>query len=232
VPDKPFYLIIDEINRGDVPRIFGELLTVMEKARRGRPVMLPLSGSTFAVPPNVFIIGTMNTADRSIALLDVALRRRFAFIELLPDSRVLERASVQGVPLQPWLDALNGRLLKHLGLDARNLQVGHAYFMHGGKPVPDMLRLAAIIRDDIVPLLEEYCYDSPSALAAILGSTLVNGDPPRIDHALFDPSRQADLAMALLQPCPEIIATQQAVSADTAADEADEPGEADEGQDA
>jgi 5-methylcytosine-specific restriction protein B len=232
VPDKPFFLIIDEINRGDVPRIFGELLTVVEMARRGRHVLLPLSGRTFAVPPNVFIVGTMNTADRSIALLDVALRRRFAFIELLPDSRVLEDASVQGVPLQPWLDALNGRLLKHLGLDARNLQVGHAYFMHAGKPIVEMNRLAAVVRDDLVPLLEEYCYDTPSALAAILGTTLVTGDPPRIDHALFERSRQADLAMALLQPCPEIIATLQAVSADAAAALEDEAAESDAGQDA
>jgi 5-methylcytosine-specific restriction protein B len=208
------------------------LLTVVEKARRGRHVLLPLSGRNFAVPPNVFIVGTMNTADRSIALLDVALRRRFAFIELLPDSRVLEGVSVQGVPLQPWLDALNGRLLKHLGLDARNLQVGHAYFMHAGKPIVEMHRLAAVVRDDLVPLLEEYCYDTPSALAAILGTTLVTGDPPRIDHALFERSRQADLAMALLQPCPEIIATLQAVSADAAAALEDEAAESDAGQDA
>ncbi|MBV8054180.1 MAG: AAA family ATPase, partial [Deltaproteobacteria bacterium] len=118
--DNKFVLLIDEINRGDIPRIFGELLTLLEKNKRGQEVILPLSGDKFSVPANVLIIGTMNTADRSIALLDTALRRRFGFVELMPDSSTLAGAIVgETIPLGPWLDALNSRIREHIGKDAR-----------------------------------------------------------------------------------------------------------------
>src|SRR6202008_2180559 len=128
-PDRKFFLIVDEINRGDIPRIFGELLTVLERDKRDKPIALPVSGEAFRVPPNIYLIGTMNTADRSIALLDAALRRRFGFVELMPDARILKKVELGGIPLGAWLEALNNRLREHMGHNARNLQIGHAYFM-------------------------------------------------------------------------------------------------------
>ena len=137
---RKFYLIIDEINRGDIPRIFGELLSIFEKDKRGKPLLLPLSRKPFQVLDNVFVIGTMNTADRSIALLDTALRRRFGFIELMPDSSVMGDTIIEGIPVSAWLDALNRRICEFIGRDARNLQIGHSYFLENGKPLKSMTR--------------------------------------------------------------------------------------------
>jgi 5-methylcytosine-specific restriction protein B len=141
-PDRKYYLIVDEINRGDIPRIFGEILTVLERDKRGKSILLP-SGTTLCIPENVYVIGTMNTADRSIALLDTALRRRFGFIELMPDTSVLGDAVVEGVPLGPWLDALNRRVCEHIGRDARNLQIGHSYLLDAGRPISELSKLRA-----------------------------------------------------------------------------------------
>ena len=174
-PDKHFYLIIDEINRGDIPRIFGELLTVLEKDKRGRKIILPLSREEFSVPSNVFVIGTMNTADRSISLLDAALRRRFGFIELMPDSLLFGNDSIDGIPLALWFDALNARICEHVGKDARNLQIGHSYLLPGGKLVKDMASFKRSLQDEIIPLLEEYCYQDFTALQNILTSFHWNG---------------------------------------------------------
>jgi len=143
--DRKFYLIIDEINRGDIPRIFGELLSVLEKNKRGKAILLPLTGKPFQVPDNVYVIGTMNTADRSIALLDTALRRRFGFIELMPDDSVLGDAVVGGIPLGPWLKALNERICDHVGRDARNLQIGHSYLLEDEHPIGDFSTFAKVI---------------------------------------------------------------------------------------
>jgi 5-methylcytosine-specific restriction protein B len=209
-PERNFYLIIDEINRGDVPRICGELLTVLEKDKRGKTVLLPSSETSFQVPKNVYLIGTMNTADRSIALLDTALRRRFGFIELMPDYDVLRDALVSGIPLAPWLEALNRRILEHVGRDARNLQIGHAYLLDGGKPVSNFARFSRVVQEDIIPLLEEYCYEDYTALEKILGKGLVNIVTQEIKHDLFDPARQDELVQALLAPSPEITTSLQA----------------------
>jgi 5-methylcytosine-specific restriction protein B len=211
-PERQFYLIIDEINRGDIPRIFGELLTVIEKDKRGRSIILPLSASPFRVPSNVFLIGTMNTADRSIALLDTALRRRFGFVELMPDSSLLEDAKVADIPLGPWLDALNRRICEHVGRDARNLQVGHSFLLEEGKPVKDAARFFRVVRDEIIPLLEEYCYEDYDALHAILGSGLVDLPNRAIRHDLFEEAMRQELVQALLAPCPDILTSLKVVA--------------------
>jgi 5-methylcytosine-specific restriction protein B len=223
-PARRFYLIIDEINRGDIPRIFGELLMVLEKNKRGTAIVLPLSQQPFVVPENVYLIGTMNTADRSIALLDTALRRRFGFIELMPDSGVLGDAVVGGLPLGPWLDGLNQRIRAHIGRDARNLQVGHSYLMEGARPVTEIGRFTRIVREDILPLLQEYCYEDYATLQQILGRGLVDVRAQQIKHDLFDPTRQEDLIQALLEPDPEIATTARTIAAeaDVADDAADD----------
>jgi 5-methylcytosine-specific restriction protein B len=204
-PQAPHILIIDEINRGDIPRIFGELLTLLEKDKRGQSVLLPLSASAFSVPPNVFVIGTMNTADRSIALLDTALRRRFGFIELMPDPTVLGPANIAGLPLAAWLASLNRRVREHLGRDGRHLQIGHTYLMDGSKPIAEFAALVRAIREDILPLLIEYCYEDFDALVNIVGEGLVDRDQQRIREDLFDQGSQEDLVQALLSPDPEIV---------------------------
>jgi len=219
VPDKPFYLLIDEINRGDIPRIFGELLTSLEKDKRGLPVTVPLMEDPLVVPNNVFVIGTMNTADRSVALLDAALRRRFAFVELMPDPSVLAAASVGGLPLGPWLVELNRRIVQFAGRDARNLQVGHSYLLHGGAPVQTLERFTEVLRDDILPLLQEYCYEDFGALEQILGKGLVKRDKQSFAEALFEPGGRGQLIEALLEAFADITATPDAASADTVEEE-------------
>lgn len=191
---RDYYLLVDEINRGDVPRILGELLTVLEHDKRGTRVTLPLSLDPFAVPPNIYLIGTMNTADRSIALLDIALRRRFGFVELLPEPTLLN-SIIGGIHLGNWLQALNERIVRHVGRDARNLQIGHAYLMSKGEVLQDMGAFASVLRDEIIPLLEEYCYEDISAVGKIIGPDLVEGG--RINQALFDPSQHPELARKL-----------------------------------
>lgn len=227
-PNRGFYIVVDEFNRGDVPRIFGELLTILERDKRGMEVVLPVTGDPFAVPPNVFLIGTMNTADRSISLLDAALRRRFGFIELMPDSAQLHGRKVGGLPLGPWLDALNARLRRHLKRDARNLQVGHAYLMPH-QPITSIAEFARVLRDDLVPLLEEYCYDDFAMLGDILGSTLVDVQAGRIRDERFDATAGDALIQALrFEEMEQFALPEDLVDADPAADpeaESSEDGE-------
>ena len=210
-----YYLIADEINRGDIPRIFGELLTVLEKSKRGRTVQLAVSGMAFQVPANVFLIGTMNTADRSIALLDKALRRRFGFVECMPESHLLNSAVVQGIPLGPWLECINRTIRQRVGRDARNLQIGHSYLMDGDRAIIEFSRFAEVLQDDIIPLLEEYCYEDYGTLAEILGTGIIDTASQSVRTELFDDARRADLVQALLQPYPEIVTSPQAVASES-----------------
>lgn len=224
-PERSFYLIVDEINRGDIPRIFGELLTTLEKDKRGKRIILPVSQEIFSVPRNVFLIGTMNTADRSISLLDAALRRRFGFVELMPDSSVLKDSVVAGIALKAWLDALNTRIRDHVGRDARNLQIGHSYLMHGGSPLKDLATLKRAIRDDIIPLLEEYCYEDFGTLGNILGDQIVDVVTARVRQELFDDGQEDALVQGLLAPFTDISTSSEALSSEESQAEVDDDDE-------
>lgn len=211
-PSKRFYLIIDEINRGDISRIFGELIMLIEAGKRGKKLVLPLSKKPFSVPENVYIVGTMNTADRSIALLDVALRRRFGFIELMPEYGFFKDIVFDGLPLDGWLKGLNKRICESIGKDARNLQIGHSYFFEREKPVADSERFKRIVKEDIIPLIEEYCYGDYSMMAKILGDRIVDTKNQIVRYDLFSSSDIADLINALLSPCPELRAATEDVN--------------------
>ncbi|MER7743127.1 AAA family ATPase [Streptomyces sp. NPDC096538] len=170
-PGHPYLVIVDELNRGNLPKIFGELITLLEKDKRGHTVLLPLSQEQFSVPENLYLVGTMNTADRSIRMLDAAVRRRFAFLEQLPDSGPLQGCHVEQLHLADLLDGLNQRVRTHLD---REKQIGQAFLLPNGAPVDSVSGLAAIVRDEILPLLQEYAFDDYSLLASFLGEALVD----------------------------------------------------------
>ena len=177
-PDKTFLLVIDEINRGNIPKIFGELITLLEMDKRGMTVMLPQSRHPFSVPPNLRIIGTMNTADRSIKLLDAALRRRFAFFELMPEPEVLAGGVIQGgLDLEVFLGALNQRIAQ---AESREKQIGHSYLLlANGQPVSDPDEFARRFRHELLPLLQEYAYEDYGELLGYIGPGLVDAKEQR-----------------------------------------------------
>lgn len=163
---KPHILIIDEINRGDVSKIFGELITLIEEDKRiGKEhqmtVTLPYSREPFGVPNNLYIIGTMNTADRSIALLDTALRRRFDFEEMMPKPELLRGKDIEGVDLEQLLTKINDRIKNEYD---RDHQIGHSYLMS----VKDKEDLERAYKNRILPLLNEYFYNDINTVAKIL----------------------------------------------------------------
>jgi 5-methylcytosine-specific restriction protein B len=156
----PKVLIIDEINRGNISRIFGELITLIEPSKRADAsealeVMLPYSKERFSIPSNIYLIGTMNTADRSLAALDIALRRRFNFIEVPPNPELLDDVEVDGIAINELLDVINRRIATLLDRDHR---LGHAYFM-GLTSQSTLNDLETIFTKQILPLLQEYFFE-------------------------------------------------------------------------
>lgn len=174
---KPYVFIIDEINRGNISKIFGELITLIEDTKRAgaseaMEAILPYSGESFSVPNNVYILGTMNTADRSIALMDTALRRRFKFAEMMPNSEVLDSLGVGTIAVGDdelnvarMLDIINERIEY---LFDREHMIGHAFFTKLADD-PSIDTLADIFEKNVIPLLQEYFYEDYEKIQLVLG---------------------------------------------------------------
>ena len=184
VPSKPYVFIIDEINRGNISKIFGELITLIETTKRvgadeEMRATLPYSHQVFGVPDNVYILGTMNTADRSIALMDTALRRRFSFVEKMPESKVLKDIGADKVEnkgrtldVAKMLEVINSRIEY---LYDREHTIGHAFFT-ALKDDNSLEKLAEIFRKSVLPLLQEYFYEDYEKIQLVLGDNLKTAD--------------------------------------------------------
>jgi len=200
IQQKKFVLIIDEINRGNVSSIFGELITLIEPSKRsGKPealeVVLPYSKERFTVPSNVYIIGTMNTADRSIESLDTALRRRFSFKEMIPIPNLIttegkSKGVVDGIDLVKMLQKMNGRIEKLIDKDH---QIGHSYFLD----VLSKEGLELSFKDKVIPLLEEYFFGDFGKIGLVLGSSFIRKEEVEdfgfADFGDYDPQAEQDL---------------------------------------
>lgn len=174
----PHYLIIDEINRGNIPKIFGEVITLLEKDKRGLKCLLPYSKKLFSIPPNLFVIGTMNTADKSIAVLDTALRRRFIFDEINPSPGLIAEfgtSRIEGVNLEKLLNEINNNIAQNFDRDHR---IGHSYFMN----LYSLKDLHLTWYFEVMPLLLDYFYNDPSAVVNIVGKAFFqNEDVKELD---------------------------------------------------
>jgi 5-methylcytosine-specific restriction protein B len=167
----PHFLVIDEINRGNISKIFGELITLVEKDKRDKvKLQLPYSQSIFSLPSNLYLIGTMNTADRSIAILDTALRRRFVFKELEPNSEVIRADNPiieDDIDLANLLDTINERIAQRVDRDHR---IGHSYFLN----IYDLNQLKIVWYYQILPLLMEYFYNDGEAIAEVVTDAFID----------------------------------------------------------
>jgi len=176
--NKNYVLVIDEINRGNISKIFGELITLIEDSKRSGEgqtesveVTLPHSGEKFTVPNNLYIIGTMNTADRSLAMMDTALRRRFDFVEMMPKPKLLAGTEVKGIDLKRLLEVLNQRIEI---LYDREHTLGHAFFMpvkalvDAGEQNKAFHTLVSVFKNKVIPLLEEYFFEDWSKIRLVL----------------------------------------------------------------
>ena len=177
-PENNYVIIIDEINRGNISKVFGELITLIEDKKRlgsgEQPdrVTLPYSKQCFGVPPNLYLLGTMNTADKSIALLDSALRRRFVFQEILPNSTLLEDINLEGkngqktqIQIKSLFEIINKRIEVLLDKDH---MIGHSYFLKL-KDDPTLEKLCEVFRKEIIPLLSEYFFEDEEKVRLVLG---------------------------------------------------------------
>lgn len=174
--ENNYVIIIDEINRANISKVFGELITLIEDDKRWGEinqtcVTLP-SGEIFAVPNNLYILGTMNSSDKSISLIDAALRRRFEFIEQRPDASLIKNSLLKKVFV-----VLNERLADDL--DSTDLLIGHSYFM--GKSSDDLVE---ILNRSIIPLLYEYFYDNRKKVANVLNEVLKSTDIEIVNEKL------------------------------------------------
>ncbi len=188
-PDQNYAIFIDEINRGNISQIFGELITLIEDDKREGEdnelsATLPYSKTKLSVPSNLYIIGTMNTADRSVESLDTALRRRFSFIEMPPKPEIIKTSGkfndgiVSGINMVKLLELINSRIERLLDKDH---MIGHSYFM----AVINLNDLKNVIQNKILPLLQEYFYGDFGKIGLVVGEGFVVSDNSEIDVNTF-----------------------------------------------
>ena len=175
-PINKYVIIIDEINRANISKVFGELITLIEEDKRWGEVNETCatlqSGDVFAVPNNLYIVGTMNSADKSISLIDAALRRRFDFVEQKPDPELVDNKKLKDI-----LTNMNKKLAEEL--DSTDLLIGHSYFMHKSES-----ELPLVLNNNIIPLLYEYFYDNKKKVASVLDYSIGDIDIEIIDNSL------------------------------------------------
>lgn len=219
-PENKYAIFIDEINRGNVSAIFGELITLIEDDKRSNgenplSVKLPYSKKTFEVPSNLYIFGTMNTADRSVEALDTALRRRFNFVEIMPLPELLENIEFDGFNLKEVLTIINDRI--EFLLD-RDHTIGHSYFMK--LESGDTPGLQMVFENKVIPLLQEYFYHDYEKIALILGPGFVRVTPnhrvsfPKFDHI---PEPDGNTLFQFIKPIDDIeVAVQKLIGNENA----------------